>query len=154
MKRGSTIFLRGAVIIIGLIVLGLCVFALPAGITSSQLVAYRPMFLGLYVTAVPFFIALYHALELLDFIDRDQTFSDASVHALRYIRNCAVVIAALFAAGSPYVYMVANHDDGPGVLAIALVVIFASLVIAVFAAVLQKVLQSAIAIKSENDLTV
>ncbi|MER2256900.1 MAG: DUF2975 domain-containing protein, partial [Priestia megaterium] len=35
-----------------------------------------------------------------------------------------------------------------------LVVPFASLVIAVFAAVLQKLLQEAIHIKSENDLTV
>ena len=37
---------------------------------------------------------------------------------------------------------------------VGLVIIFASMVIAVFAAVLQRLLQEAIDIKSENDLTV
>jgi hypothetical protein len=37
---------------------------------------------------------------------------------------------------------------------IGLVIIFASMVIAVFAAVLQRLLQEAIHIKSENDLTI
>ncbi|MED4598856.1 DUF2975 domain-containing protein, partial [Bacillus subtilis] len=41
-----------------------------------------------------------------------------------------------------------------GIIVIGLVIIFASMVIAVFAAVLQKLLKEAIDIKSENDLTV
>jgi hypothetical protein len=60
----------------------------------------------------------------------------------------------MFAAGMPYIFNVADKDDAPGVVAMALVIIFASLVIGVFAAVLQKLLQSVVAIKSENDLTV
>jgi hypothetical protein len=49
---------------------------------------------------------------------------------------------------------VANKDDAPGVLALALVIIIASAAVSVFAAVLQRLLQNAIAIKTENDLTV
>ncbi|MGO4375941.1 DUF2975 domain-containing protein, partial [Paenibacillus sp. MCAF20] len=45
-------------------------------------------------------------------------------------------------------------DDAPGIILVGMVLIFASLVIAVFAAVLQKLLKEAIDIKSENDLTV
>ena len=45
-------------------------------------------------------------------------------------------------------------DDAPGVILIGLILIFASMVIAVFAAVLQKLLKEAIDIKSENDLIV
>ena len=48
----------------------------------------------------------------------------------------------------------AEIDDAPGIIVIGLVIIFASMVIAVFAAVLQRLLQEAIDIKSENDLTV
>lgn len=48
----------------------------------------------------------------------------------------------------------AERDDAPGIIVIGLIIIFASMVIAVFAAVLQKLLKEAIAIKSENDLTV
>jgi hypothetical protein len=40
------------------------------------------------------------------------------------------------------------------VIAIGLVIVGASVAVAVFAAVLQRLLENAIAIKSENDLTV
>jgi hypothetical protein len=48
----------------------------------------------------------------------------------------------------------AEVDDAPGLILVGMVPIFTSLVIAVFAAVLQRLLQEAIDIKSENDLTV
>lgn len=54
----------------------------------------------------------------------------------------------------PFVYNVAELDDAPGLIIIGMVPIFASMVIAVFAAVLQRLLEEAIHIKSENDLTV
>ena len=54
----------------------------------------------------------------------------------------------------PLFYLIAEIDDAPGIILIGMVIIFASMVIAVFAAVLQRLLQEAIDIKSENDLTV
>lgn len=54
----------------------------------------------------------------------------------------------------PVFYLMAEIDDAPGIIVIGLIIIFASMVIAVFAAVLQKLLKEAIDIKSENDLTV
>jgi hypothetical protein len=110
--------------------------------------------LGLYVPAIPFFVALYQTLKLLDYIDRNKAFSQLSVRALNSIKYCAIIISAMFAAGMPYVYYVADQDDAPGVVAIGLVIVFASLVIAVFATVLQKLFKNAMAIKAENDLTV
>lgn len=154
MKPSSTFFLRAAVLILGLVVLALCIFALPAGITSDETGAYRPILLGMYVTTMPFFIALYQTLKLLSLIDKNKAFSEVSVGALKYIKYCALVIAGLYAAGLPYIYLVANKDGTPGVLKLGLVITFASFVIATFAAVLQKLLRSAIEIKSENDLTV
>jgi hypothetical protein len=154
MKRGSTIFLRAAVLVIGLTVLALCIFVLPVGISYEKTGYYRPILLGMYVTAVPFFVALYQAMRLLHYIDNNQAFSNLSVRSLKYIKYCAVTISSLFAAGMPYIYIVADKDDAPGVIMLGLVIIFASTVFAVFAAVLQKILKSAIEIKSENDLTV
>ncbi|HVQ44069.1 MAG TPA: DUF2975 domain-containing protein [Candidatus Saccharimonadia bacterium] len=154
MKRSSTIFLRGVVLAIGLVVLGLCIFALPAEIRTPGTEDYRPIFFGMYITAIPFFVALYHTLKLLSYIDNGQAFSQLSVGALKHIKYCAVTISALFAAGLPYLYFVAEKDDAPDVVALGLVVIFASIAIATFAAVLQKILGDAIAIKTENDLTV
>lgn len=153
-KNGSTLYLRLVVLALGAVVLATCLFVLPPVIATDKTGMYRPILLGLYVTAVPFFYALYHTLKLLGYIDKNTAFSDLSVDALRRIKYCGVTIAGLFAAGSPYIYHVADKDDTPGVLAIALVIIGASIAVAVFAAVLERLLQNAIAIKSENDLTV
>jgi hypothetical protein len=154
MNRGSTLFLKLVVITIGLIVLGLCIFALPVGITTDRTGAYRPILIGMYIPALPFFFALYQALKLLSYIDKNTAFSEGSVRAIKYIKYCAAVISAMFALGMPYIYYVAEQDDAPGVILIGLVLTGAPLVVAVFAAVLQKLLQNAIDIKTENELTV
>lgn len=152
-KRGSTLFLRGVVWLLGLIVLVLCVILLPL-IAQEDIGYYRPILISLYVPAVPFFVALYQTLKLLDCIDKNKAFSQASVTTLKHIRRCAVIIAGLFTAGMPYIVYVADKDDAPGAVLVGLVVIVASAAVAVFAAVLQKLLSDALAIKSENDLTV
>lgn len=154
MKRGSTLFLKGVIFIIGGIVLALCIYVLPRTIGSIDMGGYDPILMGMYVPAIPFFIALYQALRLLSFIDKNNAFSDLSVKALKYIKYCAMTISVLYIAGMPYIVYVADQDDAPGVVAIGLVIIFASCVIATFAAVLQKLLQNVLDIKSENELTV
>lgn len=108
----------------------------------------------LYATAIPFFFALYQTFRLLSYIDRNKAFSELSVTALKNIRNCAITISILYVVGMPLFFLLAEIDDAPGVILIGMVIIFASMVDAVFAAVLQKLLQNAIDIKSENDLTV
>jgi hypothetical protein len=159
MKRrsnGTTWVLRAVVMLIGLVVLAICAIGLPL-LIRSELGGdfdYGFIFLGLYIPAVPFFFALYQALKLLDLIDRDGAFSTASVQAFKYIKNCAFVISALFVAGMPYIFYVADRDDAPGVALIGFVIIGASFVIGSFAGVLQKLVQNAVDIKAENDLTV
>ncbi|HSX32667.1 MAG TPA: DUF2975 domain-containing protein [Candidatus Saccharimonadales bacterium] len=152
--NGSTLFLRLTVLSFAAIIAGLCVFVLPAGILSDTTGMYKWILLGLYVPALPFFYAISHTMKLLQYIDKNTAFSDASVVALQAIKRSAISIAALFSAGMPYIFYVANKDDAPGPIAVTLVIIGASVVITVFAAVLQRLLQSAIAIKAENDLTV
>ncbi len=155
-KRGSTHFLRFVIFLIGAAVLAICIFGLPVLIRSEMGgdFDYGYIFVGLYVTAVPFFCALYQSLRLLSYIDRNAAFSGLSVKALKNIKYCALTISAMFAVGQPYVFYVADRDDAPGAVLIGFIIIGASFVIAAFAGVLQKLLQNAIDIKSENDLTV
>jgi len=154
MKHGSTLFLRLIVLVIGLAVFALCVLALPTGIESDETGYYRPILIGMYVTVIPFYIAMFQTLKLLNYVDKNTAFSQASVKALKYIKYCAASISILYAASLPYFYFAAQQDDAPGVVVIGMILTFAPLVIAVFAAVLQILLRNAIAIKSENDLTV
>ncbi|OZU87517.1 hypothetical protein CIL03_15595 [Virgibacillus indicus] len=163
MKRGTTLFLKIAVILIGIPILALCIFLLPqianeaieqVGRGSELAYVVIGILIVMYVSTIPFYYALYQALRLLSYIDKNQAFSLISVSALRTIRNCAITISGLYVIALPFVYLVAEWDDAPGLILIGMVIAGASVVIAVFAAVLQKLLQEAIDIKSENDLTV
>lgn len=160
MKRGSTHFLRFVIFLIGAGVLALCIFALPSMYrggseefpTASH--AILLIMIGLYLTAIPFFIALWQTLILLRAIDQNKAFSDASVKALRNIKYCATVIAVLYIGGVPLLFPIADADDAPGLLPIGAAIACAPIAVAVFAAVLEKLLRSALEIKSENELTV
>lgn len=154
MKKGTTHFLRAVIYLIGTVVLGFCLILLPMGIISDQTGYYRPVLIGMYLPAIPFFIALYQSLRLLSYIDNNTAFSDLSVNALKVIKRCAAAVSALYILGMPFIFSAADKDDAPGVVAIALVIIFTSTVIGVFAGLLEKLLRNAIEIKNENDLTV
>ncbi|MBA9026601.1 DUF2975 domain-containing protein [Peribacillus huizhouensis] len=158
MKRGSTLFLKVAVFLIGTPVLALCIFGLPwlakNPVNPDYAHILYPILIGIYVSVIPFFVALYQAFNLLSYIDKNQSFSELSVKSLKNIKFCALTISGLYVVIMPFVYLVAELDDAPGLIIIGMVPIFASMVIAVFAAVLQRLLQEAIDIKSENDLIV
>lgn len=153
-KKGSTLFLRGVIMLIGLAVLALCVFVLPVGIRSDQTGGYRPILIGMYLPAVPFFVALVQGWKLLGYIDRNRAFSALSVQALRVVKYCGVVIGSMYAVGMPYIFMMADMDDAPGVALVGFLFTFAPLAAAVLAANLQKLMENAINLKTENDLTV
>jgi len=153
-KQPSTLVLRLSILLIGMLILAICVFGIPTTVGSFQLGGYDPILLGLYIPAIPFFIALYQAMKILSYIETKRAFSLSSVNAFRVIKYSALANSGLFALGMPYIFYVADQDDAPGVIAIALSIIFLSLVICAFASVIQKLVQYAVEIKSENDLTV
>lgn len=151
---GSTLVLKLTIGGMGAVVAGLCIGVLPIGIITDTTGYYWPILLGMYITAIPFFYALYQAFKLLKLIDKNMAFTELSVVGLRRIKGSAATISALYALGLPYIFYVADKDDAPGVLKLALVVVFASFVIAVASAVFERLFQNAVDIKAENDLTV
>ena len=163
MKPSSTLFLKVAVIFIGIPVLAICLFLLPqiaseaneAAEKGSDLAyAVYAILMVMYISAVPFYFALYQAFNLLTYIDKNQAFSELSVKALKKIKNSALIISSLYVVGLPFVYILAEVDDAPGLIIVGMVMIFAPMVVAVFAAVLQRLLKEAIEIKTENDLII
>lgn len=160
MKQGSTLFLKLAVILMGFPVLALCIFLLPmvaedaSGSSLKMAYVLYGILIMMYISAIPFYGALYQAFKLLSYIDRNKAFSELSVKSLKNIKNCATAISILYVLAMPLFYIVGEVDDTPEVILIGMIFIFAPTVIAVFATVLQRLLQEAINIKSENDLTV
>ena len=154
MKRSSTLFLRFIILLIGAGVLSLCIFVLPEGVRTTHWNGYRPILLGMYITAIPFFVGLYQGIKLLGYVDKNKAFSNDSIKALGIIKYCGIIIGVLYGLGMPYIFNVAQQDDAPGVVLIGLVFTFAPITMAIIATVLQRVLSNAIALKSENDLIV
>lgn len=159
-EKGSTIFLRLAVSVIGLGVLALCVFLLPLIWTDAYKeypisgYAVRAVVAAMYISAVPFYYGIYKGWRVLDAIDKNQTFSKRSVKSLRTIAWCAAIISLVYAISLPFFYVWADNTDAPGLMVIGLFLVGMPLIISVALGLLQRLLVEAVHIKSENDLTV
>ena len=158
MKQSSAIFLKLALFLMGAPILALAIYGIfyLAGNSVDPNYASNlyPALIIMYISVIPYCTALYQAFRLLMLIDNNEGFSNVSVEALNKIKYCGLIISGLYVVMLPFVYLVAEKDDAPGLIIIGMIPIFASLVIAVFAAVLKRLLNEAIDIKSENDYTV
>ena len=161
MKKSSTLFLQGVIIFIGIVALAIMIrFPLTEGrATNLDLFSIYadPFIIYGYLTSIAFFIALYQAFKLLRYIRQNKVFSLKSVKSLRNIKYCAITLSCLIVIAATYIRVSfhGNADDDPaGFIAVAIVAIFISIVIATAAAMVERILQKAVDIKSENDLTV
>ncbi len=160
MRPSSTIFLRVVIFILGLPILAACIFIYPiVTLRGSEILPQfafmrYPYLIILYSASLLYFFALFQGFRLLKYIDQNNAFSDLSVKALRYIKLSALGITGLLISFMPIAYTVGDVSDAPGIIILAISVVFIPLVISVFAALLEKLLHEAIQIKSENDLTV
>lgn len=159
MKKSSTIFLQMVLVLIGIVALAIMIrFPLTEGRAANLdlFSIYADPFLGYgYLASIAFFIALYQAFKLLGYIGQNKVFSLESVKALRNIKYCAIALGILIVMAGLYIRIFhAEGDDPAGFLAMCIVTTFASIVVATAAAVFERTLQSAVDMKSENDLTV
>lgn len=159
MKRISILFLQSVIVLIAIVALAILIlFPLNEG-RSTNLDLFSiyldPFILFGYAASIFFFIALYKVFKLLGYIGQDKVFSSKAVKALRSIKYCAFVLSILIVLAGIYIKLFHDKEDDPaGFLAICIVTTFVSIVVATAAAIIEKLLQNAIDIKSENDLTI
>ncbi len=132
--------LKTVLIIISLAGIGFFTFVLPRVIGGIDLGGYDPILLGMYITAIPFFVILYQTWLVLDYIYKKNFFSENCIKSLNYIKYCLITISGLYVLGMPYIFYVADKDDAPGVVAIALIIISCSALKAVFVNVFQNLI--------------
>ena len=157
MKRSSTIFLQVVIVLLGVGVLALLLWephveGVNAHATLFEMY-FNPFIAYAYIGSIPFFVALYQAFKLLGYIRRNEIFSQRSVRALRTIKYCALAIIG-FVAVSVIFMIFGDRDDRPAGLFMRILITFPSIVVAIAAAVFERILQNAVDIKSENELTV
>ena len=114
-----------------------------------------PLILYVYAASIAFFVALYKAFRLLGYIGRNQVFSIDSIQALKGIKYCAIILATLIVLAGVYIRIFHHEDDDPaGFIGLCIMATFACAVVATAAAIFEKILQNAVDMKSENDLTI
>lgn len=158
MKKGSTLFLRLVICLIAIGVLaGMIWFPQTEGrATNLDLISiYKdPFIIYIYIGSIPFFVGLYQAFKLLNFIDANKAFSQGAVNTLRNMKFASLSLIGFIALALFYIRFFAHGDDPAGPTALGILASFAVAVIATAAAVFQKLFQNAVDLKSENDLTV
>ena len=90
----------------------------------------------------------------MGYIDSNKAFSELSLKSIQKIRSCAAAISIIYLFAMPLFYIVAEIDDAPGVILVGMIFVFAPLTVAVFAAILKKLLKNAIDLKNDNELTI
>ena len=160
MKRASTIFLQIVIVLMGIGVLAALLWEPQVegrNVNATQFEIYfkDPFLAYIYLAFVPFFVGLYQAFRMLGYVRREEIFSPRAVRALRIMKYCATATALFIVGALAYIFIfVRGTDDIAGGVAMGLFIIFVSAIIATAAAVFERILQNAVDIKSENDLTV
>lgn len=158
MKRGSTLFLKAIILFVAVITFfGMLWFPQTEGRAANlDLIGIYsdPLILYVYLASVPFFFGLYQAFRLLSLIEKNKAFSKKAITTLRNMKLASLSLIGLIALALIYVRFFTTGDDvaGPTMLGISTMLAFG--VIATAAGVFQKLLQNAVDLKSENDLTV
>jgi len=158
MKRTSTAFLQFVVVLIGLVALAILLWephleGRNARATVFEVYFNDPFLAYAYVASIPFFAALYQAFKVLGYAGQNQVFSHAAVKSLRTIKYCAIAIIGFVVVGEIIILQAEGEDRAGGVF-IGILITFGSIVIATAAAMFERILQNAVDLKAENDLTV
>ncbi|WP_255489774.1 DUF2975 domain-containing protein [Dysgonomonas sp. 25] len=160
MKRISIVFLQVVIVFIGIGTLSFMLWephleGRNVGATLFEIYFNDPFLAYVYISSISFFVVLYQVFRLLGYVRKDRIFSPESVKALRIIKYCAIALILFIAGAEAYFFIIQRAtEDIAGGVAIGLFMIFISAIIGTAATVAEKILQNAVDMKSENDLTI
>ncbi|RIK77034.1 MAG: DUF2975 domain-containing protein [Planctomycetota bacterium] len=160
MKRSATAFLQFVVVLIGIAALAIMLGephleGRNAQATPFEVYFKDPFLAYVYVASIPFFVALYQAFKVLGYAGKNRVFSPEAVKALRTLKFCAIAVIGFIAFS--FIFMAfadPADDDRPQGIMMRIVVAFPAIVVAAAAGMFERILQNAVEIKSENELTV
>lgn len=96
-----------------------------------------PFSILLFLLVFPCTIAIFQTFKLFTNIEKGNYYSEKSLRNFEIIKYCAIVALGLFVAMIPSMFYFMEMDDAPGLGLLALIFVFASGSIAVFASVMR-----------------
>lgn len=149
MKKSLAIFLQALVALFGLCAL---VFMIAEPLFEGRnnqatlfQVYFNDAFLACaYIASISFFVAVYQAFKLFGYMGENKTFSLKSVKALQTIKYSALSLIISLLAGEAYLFIVQRkiEEDIAGGVAMGLMLIFGSSVVAFVAARFEKLVRN------------
>ena len=158
MKLGATLFLRAVLVLIAVGAATLLLWephleGRNAHATLFEIYFNDPFLAFAYIASIPFFAGLYQGFKVLGYAGRNREFSPSAVRSVRTIKYCAIALIGFVVIGE-VIIMLGESDDRAGGVAMGVFIFFGAIVVASAMAVLERALQNALDMKSENDLTV
>lgn len=151
-------WIKAIIIISAIIGLIICFIIVP--VLGKDLLTIHPEFdymfipslIFIWITAIPFYIALWLSWSIAGEISKDRSFSKKNADSLKKISYLAVSESMLyFLAIVALLILKLLH---PGILIIALFIIFIGIALAVTTAALSRLVEKARLIEEENELTI
>lgn len=150
-KLNSTFFLKIVAFLIGIAVLAVCIYWLPqvairdAKVRPGDYSIY-PLLICAYGVCITFSVALYQAYKLLSFININNAFSELSLRSLKVIKKCAftIIFFILFLIVYLRVFAMFTGEDAAGPIALGLIGILVTAIIAAIIDVLQKPIKNSL----------
>ncbi|WP_291759789.1 DUF2975 domain-containing protein [Lysinibacillus sp. UBA5990] len=150
-KLSSTFFLKIVAFLIGIAVLAVCVYWLPqAAIRDAKVrpgdYSIYPLLLCAYGVCITFSVAMYQAYKLLSYINLNNAFSELSLKSLKVIKKCAFTIIFFILILLVYLraFAMFTGDDAAGPIALGLIGILVTAIIAAIMDVLQRPIKNAL----------
>lgn len=147
MKKSFAVFLQVVVVLIGVTVLGLMLWAphlegRNVNATTFEIYFKDPFLAYVYVASIAFFVALHQAYKLFGYMGQNNTYSTNSTKALRVIKYCAMALVGFILGAEAYIYItMRGKDDIAGGVAMGLFLMVISIIIGVVAAKFERKLQ-------------
>jgi hypothetical protein len=147
-----TLFLRAVLVLVGIVALAFLLIephfeGRNAHATPFQVYFEDPFLAYAYVASIPFFAGLYHAIKVVGYIGKNSEVSPSTVRSVRIIKYCAIALI-VFVAGAEVFIVTSDSDDHAGGVFIGVVIAFASIVVAITAAVIERAMQKAVKLRS------
>ena len=157
-QKELSIWLKLIIVICGLFGLLFCIYFGPETgrnilLNSENLkTLYNPFITFIWITGIPFFIALVLGWQICSKIGFDQAFTVKNADRLKMISVSSMIEGVLYVGALIYLFVVGRYHTN--VLIVLLLILFFSVVISVFTFMLSYLVRKASEIKQDNDLTI
>jgi hypothetical protein len=147
MKKSFILVLQAVIVLIGIGAVALLLWepqieGRNAHATLFQIYFNDPFLAYAYFASMAFFVGLYQAFKALGYVRRNNPFSPQVAKALRTIKYCAIACIGFVALGEVFI-MLQTSDDRAGGVFMGVLIATGSVIVAVTAAKLERLVQRA-----------